>query len=101
MPANKRKRQPNRTPREHIEDYFFDATLAEQAEILKTLATVHRMKQRFVGSIAESAIEAAADNAQCTDLFGSVARRARITGLEDADAAIQEATEQLPLEQKA
>ena len=60
----KRKRQPNRTPREHIEDYFFDATLAEQAEIMKILASLHRMKQRLVGSIAEAAIQAGEEAAE-------------------------------------
>ena len=64
----KRKRQPNRTPREKLEDDFADLTLSEQTEMLKTFATLLRQKRRFVEKIAESAIEAGAEAAELLPL---------------------------------
>lgn len=44
--AESKKRAPNRTPQEKLEDAFFDMSVPEQEAMLGTLQTLHRMKIR-------------------------------------------------------
>lgn len=63
-------RQPNRTPKEKLEDSFFDLSVPEQEAMLATFQTLHRMKIRTTSEQPKLLVQPTAGKADAVNERG-------------------------------